>query len=80
MKIMIENADTLELLTGENGWTKLSTEAKRFPQTDTAFDAAKKEPIGRFNIVGYIPETHQFINLSHGRGRGLPKILLVAQV
>ena len=32
---------------------------------------AKRESIGRFNIVFYIPQTKQFINLDHGRGKGL---------
>jgi len=38
-----------------------------------ALAAAKKEPMGRFNIVGYIAETKQFINLNHGKGKGLPE-------
>lgn len=73
MNIMIENADSLEYFTGENQWTKTSGDGKCFKKSSAAFEAAKKEPIGRFNIVGYIPETRQFINLNHGRGRGLPE-------
>ncbi len=71
MNILIENADNLEYLTGDSRWTKIAADGKRFSQTGTAFDAAKKEAIGKFNIVGYIIETRQLINLNHGRGRGL---------
>jgi hypothetical protein len=71
MNILIENADSLEYFTGDNHWTKIAADGKRFPKTGTAFDAAKKEAIGKFNIVGYITETRQFINLHHGRGRGV---------
>jgi hypothetical protein len=73
MNILIENADSLEYLTGDNLWTKIAAAGRHFPKTGDAFDVAKKEPIGRFNIVGYITETKQFINLNHGRGRGLPE-------
>ena len=72
MNILIENADHCEYLTGDSRWTKLPADGKHFPKTGAAFDAAKKEAIGKFNIVGYITETKQFINLHHGRGRGLP--------
>ena len=71
MNIMIENADSHEYLTGDNLWTKNAVEGKHFPRTGAAFDVAKKEAIGKFNIVGYVPETQQFINLNHGRGRGV---------
>ncbi len=77
MNILIENADSLEYLTADNLWTKIAANGKQFPRTGTAFDAAKKEPIGRFNIVGYITETKQFINLNHGRGRGLAETIPV---
>jgi hypothetical protein len=73
MNILIENADSLEYLTGDNHWTKIAANGKPFPRTGAAFDAAKKELIGKFNIVGYVTETRQFINLNHGRGRGLPE-------
>jgi len=71
MNIMIENADSLEYLTVDNHWSKIAAEGKHFPRTGAAFDVAKKEAIGKFNIVGYVPETRQFINLNHGRGRGV---------
>ena len=75
MNILIENADSHEYLTGDSTWTKIATAGKHFPRTGAAFDAAKKEAIGKFNIVGYIAETRQLINLNHGRGRGLPEAL-----
>jgi len=74
MNIMIENADSLEYLTVDNHWSKIAAEGKHFPRTGAAFDVAKKEAIGKFNIVGYVSETRQFINLNHGRGRGLPEV------
>ncbi len=74
MNIMIENADSLEYLTVDNHWTKIAADGKHFPRTGAAFDVAKKEAIGKFNIVGYVPETRQLINLNHGRGRGLPEV------
>ncbi|MGD0744460.1 MAG: hypothetical protein ABSA45_04815 [Verrucomicrobiota bacterium] len=70
MNILIEDAEKLEYLTGENQWTKNAAEGKSFGATETAFGVAKKEPIGRFNIVFYIPQTRQFVNLNHGRGKG----------
>ena len=50
---------------------KKASEGKNFGATETAFEVAKKEPIGKFNIVFYIPQTRQFINMDHGRGKGL---------
>ena len=70
MNILIENADSLEYLADDSRWTKIATDGKLFPRTGSAYDVAKKEAIGKFNIVGYVPETRQFINLHHGRGRG----------
>jgi hypothetical protein len=75
MNILIENADSLEYLTGDSHWTKIAADGKRFSKTGTAFDAARKEAIGKFNIVGYITETRQLINLNHGRGRGVAEIV-----
>ena len=70
MNILIENEDTLEYLTGTGQWTKNPRAGKAFPATRTAFRAARQEAIGRFNIVCYIPQTNQFVNLDHGRGAG----------
>ena len=70
MNIIIEDAETLKFFTGDGRWTKNIAEGKRYAQTGLAFKAAKQEPIGKFNVVGYIGETRQFINLDHGRGKG----------
>jgi hypothetical protein len=55
-------------------WSKLATEGKRYAGTASAFKAAKQEPVGKFNIVGYVVETKQFINLDHGRGKGAVEV------
>jgi hypothetical protein len=70
MSILIENAETLEYLTGNGRWTKKPAEGTPFPATRTAFAAAKNEPIGKFNIVRYFSDTEQFINMDHGSGKG----------
>lgn len=75
MNILIEDADKLEYLTSDSQWTKNAAEGKSFGATGAAFQAAKKEPIGRFNIVCYISQTKQFINLDHGRGKGVPEAI-----
>ncbi|HWY29981.1 MAG TPA: hypothetical protein VNX46_04465 [Candidatus Acidoferrum sp.] len=74
MNILIEDADSLEYFTITSIWSKNILDAKRFANTGTAFAAAKKEAIGKFNIVGYIMETKQFVNLNHGRGKGLEAV------
>ena len=70
MNILIEDAEKLEYLTSGNLWTKSTATAKDFGATRAAFAAARLEPIGRFNIVGYNAETKQFVNLNHGKGKG----------
>ncbi len=71
MNILIEDAESLAYLTSTNQWTKIAAEGRNFGTTGTAFASAKKEPIGRFNIVAYLQQNKQFINLNHGRGRGV---------
>jgi hypothetical protein len=70
MNILIEDAETLEYLTHDGQWTKNVAAGKTFRATETAFEVAKREPIRKFNIVCYIAQTGQFINLDHGRGKG----------
>lgn len=70
MNILIENNDTLEYLAPAGQWTKNPLSGKSYPATKIAYRAAKLEAIGKFNIVCYIPETKQFVNLDHGRGTG----------
>lgn len=71
MNILIEDAEKMEYLTSNNQWTKNVADGKNFGGTEAAYDAAKKELIGKFNIVSYISQTRQFINLDHGRGKGI---------
>ena len=71
MNILIEDAETLEYLAKDGLWTKNVAEGKKFGATEAAFEVAKKEPIGKFNIVFYIAQTKQLINMDHGRGKGL---------
>jgi hypothetical protein len=70
MTILIEDAEKLEYLTSNSQWTKNAAEGKNFGATGSAFAVAKKELIGKFNIVGYTAETRQFINMNHGKGKG----------
>jgi hypothetical protein len=71
MKTLVEDAEKLEYLTSDSHWTKNAGAAKDFGTTGTAFDFAKQEPMGQFNIIGFFPGTNQFINLNHGQGRRL---------
>ena len=70
MNILIEDAETLHYFAKNGRWSKNAADGKTFGTTEVAFQAAKKEPIGRFNIVSYISQTRQFINMDHGRGKG----------
>jgi len=70
MNILVENNETLEYLTETGQWTKNPLKGRQFTATTIAFEAAKHEPIGRFTVVCHIPQTNQFINLDHGRGKG----------
>ncbi|MDE3066270.1 MAG: hypothetical protein KGJ60_01835 [Verrucomicrobiota bacterium] len=74
MIILIEKDETIEYLTAAGQWTKNPRDGVRFAATAVALQAAKREPVGKFNIVCYIPETNQFINMDHGRGRGMPAV------
>ncbi len=80
MNILIEDAETLEYLAGDNKWTKKVSEGRTFKATEAAYQVAKKEPIGRFNIVFYIAQTEQFINMNHGRGRGPGEVSPIAEI
>ena len=73
MNILIENCDTLEYLTEAGQWTKNPRDGKCFPATKAAVQTAKREAIAKFTIVYHIPATNQFVNLDHGRGRGMPE-------
>jgi hypothetical protein len=73
MNILIEDAEKLEYLTSNGQWTKNAAEGRNFGATGAAFVVAKAELVRKFNIVCYISQTKQFINLDHGRGKGLPE-------
>jgi len=75
MNIIIEDAETLKFFTGEGQWTANATEGRNFAGTVQAFNAARHEPIGKFNITGYVAETRQLINMRSGRGTGSPTTL-----
>ncbi len=75
MNILIEDAETLEYLKDNGQWTKNVVEGKRFAASDAAFQTAKKEPVGKFNIVCYIAQSKQFINLNHGKGKGAAEVV-----
>ena len=79
MNILIEDAEKQEYLTSDNRWTKKASDGKNFRTTGAAFDLAKKEPIGKFNIVFYISQTKQIINMDHGRGKGFAEASPVAE-
>ena len=70
MNIIIEDAESFKFYGADGKWTANVADGKRYAGTNQAFKAAKLEPIGKFNITGYIPETRQFVNLEHGRGTG----------
>jgi hypothetical protein len=68
MRILIENQENLQYWTDTNQWSENPLKGKPFISRRVALRAAKLEDIGKFNIVFYIPDTKQFINLDHGHG------------
>jgi len=72
MNILIKNAESQEYLANDGEWTKNAGEGRDFGATQVAFEAAAREPIGKFNIVCYIVQKPQFIiiNMDHGTGKG----------
>ena len=70
MNIIFEDAGSLKYFTVKGLWSQNAADGKCYAGTRFAFMTAKQEPIGKFNIVGYIPSTKQFINLDHGHGKG----------
>jgi hypothetical protein len=72
MNILIENAESQEYLANDGKWTKNAGEGRDFGATQAAFEAASREPIGKFNIVCYILQKQEFIiiTLDQGTGKG----------
>jgi len=73
MNTLIEDAMKLEYLTSNGQWTKNAAAGMNFGETVTALAFAEQQPIDEFNIVGFFPTNKQFINLLHGRGKGIHK-------
>ena len=70
MNILIENAENREYLANNGEWTKNAHEGRDFGATHAAFEAATMAPIGRFNIVCYIPQKPRFIIIPMDQGTG----------
>jgi hypothetical protein len=70
LNILIENAVTFEFLTSDGRWTKKSSQGAIFATTRAAQVVAKREPIGKFNIVGQFGGSEQLFNLDFGSGKG----------
>jgi hypothetical protein len=72
MNILIENAESREYLGNNGQWTKYANEGRDFGATQVAYEAATREPIGRFNIVCYILQKPKciIITMDHGLGQG----------
>ena len=70
MKILIENAESLEYIANNGKWTKNAAEGRDFGSTQATFEAASREPIGKFNSVCYILQKPKFIifTVEHGKG------------
>lgn len=74
MKILIEDARTLEFLAADGSWAKKPEKGASFANTRAAKLVAAAEAIGSFNIVRYFHDTKQFVNMDHGVGKaGAPK-------
>ena len=71
MNILIENAETRGYLASNGEWTKHAADGRDFGATQTAFDAATRAPIGRFNIVCYFPQKTRFIIIPMHQGTGM---------
>jgi hypothetical protein len=68
VKIIIENAETLEFLTSDGRWSKDVTRAAAFPNSNAAKARGVTFPIGRFNVVGAFATSPQLTNLDEGFG------------
>ena len=70
MHILIENAESREYLANNGEWTKKADEGRDFGATQAAYEAATREPIGKFNIVCYILQKPRFIVITMDQGTG----------
>ena len=78
MNTLIEDTMKLEYLTSTSHWTKNAEAGKDFGATATALAVAEQQPMDEFNIVGFFPGNKQFINLFHGRGKGIGNPVLIS--
>jgi hypothetical protein len=70
MKFLVENAESLEYLGNSGKWCKDPGKGRDFGTVQSAKASAKLEPIGKFNIVGYLSKSGQLINMDRGTGKG----------
>jgi hypothetical protein len=70
MNILIENAESREYLTQDGAWTKNAGDGKDFGATQAAFEAANRQPIGKFNIVCYFLQKQHSIIITMDQGKG----------
>ena len=68
MKIIIENAETLEFLMPDGGWTKDVKRAATYQNSDKAKERGAQVAMGRFNVVGSFTAWPQLTNLDEGFG------------
>lgn len=68
MRIQIENAETLELLTKEGKWTRQREDAATYRTTTVAKEFGTGAAIGRFNVIGTFAKSGQIANLDEGCG------------
>lgn len=68
MKILIEDAATLEYYTREGRWSRNKKDAVTFASSAQAKASGESAPIGRFNIVGFFSNSPQLTNLDEGCG------------
>jgi hypothetical protein len=68
MRILIENAETLQYLTADGAWTKEPNAAATYRTSTVAKEHGKTAPIGRFNVIGAFKNSPQITNLDDGCG------------
>jgi hypothetical protein len=73
MKILIENTETLEMLTSAGAWTKNTKQAATYPSSTIAKQTGAAAAIGKFNVIGRFANSAQITNLDEGCGTAGPK-------
>ncbi len=75
MKIIIEDAESFKFFAGEGHWSAVAEDGKPYASALHAYNVARQEPIGKFNIAGYVTQTEQLVNLRAGRGTGISEVV-----